>query len=277
MIEELRQQYFSFLVDAGFIQATEAEKRELISTKYGKSRTRFVRVPLELDTYSRDPKAVMACLAASMYPKLLIVDPHNGQMRTLSNSAPAAIHPSSVNFTPGRRIDFGDAKYIAYFTAMHTKKLCEHPLPFFPARARRADWSGVLSRRRLGIGSRRRACHLPPMWEQRRLPGPPSSPSPYLTPQLTEAATQHAAHSLSIDRKIKTQLESKTIIAMKILRHRFNQLFSAKMRNPAVTTEQQQHWLDLVIEALVTKREVEERREEKEVGKKVTLSIHRNA
>lgn len=124
MMEELRQQYFSFLVDAGFIQATEAEKRDLISTRYGKSKTRFVRVPLELDTQSRDPKAVMACLAASMYPKLLVIDPQSGQMRTLSNSAPAAIHPSSVNFTPGRRIDFGNAKFIAFFTAMHTKKLC---------------------------------------------------------------------------------------------------------------------------------------------------------
>lgn len=124
MISELCQQYFSFLVDAGFIQVTEAEKRELISTRYGKSRTRFVRVPADLNTHSKDPKAVMACLAASMYPKFLVVDPQSGQMRTLSNNAPAAIHPSSVNFTPGRRIDFGNAKFVAFFTAMHTKKLC---------------------------------------------------------------------------------------------------------------------------------------------------------
>ena len=125
MIEELRQQYFSFLIDAGFIQCTDVQKRELISTRYGKSRTRFVRVPEELDTHSRDAKAVMACLAASLYPKLLVVDPASGQMRTLANNAPAAIHPSSVNFAPGRRIDFGGAKFIAFFTAMHTKKLCE--------------------------------------------------------------------------------------------------------------------------------------------------------
>jgi ATP-dependent RNA helicase DHX29 len=123
-IEELRQQYFSFLVDAGFVDVTEAEKRELISTRYGKSRTRFVRVPADLDAYSRDPKAVMACLAASLYPKLLVVDPQSGQIRTLANSAPAAIHPSSVNFAPARRLDFGGAKFIAFFTAMHTKKLC---------------------------------------------------------------------------------------------------------------------------------------------------------
>lgn len=95
-----------------------------MSTRYGKSRTRFVRVPPELDTHSKDPKAVMACLAASMYPKFLVIDKASGQMRTLSNSAPAAIHPSSVNFTPGRRVDFGDAKFVVFFTAMATKRLC---------------------------------------------------------------------------------------------------------------------------------------------------------
>lgn len=126
MIEDLRQQYFSFLVDAGFIQISEGDKRDLLHTRHGKSRTRFVRVPAELDTYSRDPKAVMACLAGSMYPKLLVVDPQSGQMRTLSNNAPAAIHPSSVNFAVGRRIEFGNAKFIVFFTAMHTKKLCEY-------------------------------------------------------------------------------------------------------------------------------------------------------
>jgi hypothetical protein len=141
MIEELRQQSFTFLVDVGFVQAPEGDKRELTPARYGKSRTRFVRVPPELDTHSRDPKAVMvrprdserettvddvpsqACLAASMYPKLLVIDPANKQLRTLANSAPASIHPSSVNFTPGKRIDFGDAKFVAFFTAMHTKKL----------------------------------------------------------------------------------------------------------------------------------------------------------
>lgn len=123
MIEELRQQYFSLLVDTGFIQATEQEKREMISTRYGKSRTRFVAVPPALDTHSTDPKAIMACLAASMYPKLLVVENGTHSMKTLSNNAPAAIHPSSVNFSPGRRNDFGDAKFIAFFTAMHTKKL----------------------------------------------------------------------------------------------------------------------------------------------------------
>lgn len=126
-IEELRQQFFSFLVDAGFVNITNAERRELTSTRYGKSRTKFLRVPSELDTASRDPRTVMACLAASMYPKLLVIDPQNGSLRTLANSAPAAIHPSSVNFGAGRRVDFGQGtRFAAFFQAMHTKKLCAY-------------------------------------------------------------------------------------------------------------------------------------------------------
>lgn len=123
-IEELRQQFFSFLVDAGFVNISNSERRELVSTRYGKSRTKFVRVPAELDVASRDPRTVMACLAASMYPKLLLIDPQNGSLRTLANSAPAAIHPSSVNFAPGRRVDFGQGvRFAAFFQAMHTKRL----------------------------------------------------------------------------------------------------------------------------------------------------------
>ncbi|KAM0753239.1 P-loop containing nucleoside triphosphate hydrolase protein [Meredithblackwellia eburnea MCA 4105] len=233
MIEELRQQYFSFLVDAGFIQATEAEKRELISTRYGKSRTRFVRVPLELDNYSRDPRAVMACLASAMYPKLLVVDQQSGQMRTLANNAPAAIHPSSVNFMRGRRIDFNGAKFIVFFNAMHTKKLY--------------------------------------VWES----GAVDERAVYLL--CGNSDFQLPAHSLTIDRKIRTYLEPKTSIALKILRHRFNQIFSAKMKNPSVTTEAQQQWLELVIESLASKKEVEDKKKEADPVKSVTFSLQRNA
>lgn len=123
MIEELRQQYYSFLIDASFIQSPPTAN---CLAPRGKSRIRFLVVPAAIDTHSKDPRAVMACLAAAMYPKLLVIDKSNGQMRTLANSATAAIHPSSVNFNPGRRSDFGDAKFVAFFTAMHTKKLCKY-------------------------------------------------------------------------------------------------------------------------------------------------------
>ncbi|GAA5955052.1 hypothetical protein JCM3765_003173 [Sporobolomyces pararoseus] len=228
-IEELRQQFFSFLVDAGFISITDSERRSLISTKYGKSRTRFVRVPDELDTNSKDPRAVMACLAASMYPKLLVVDPQNGSMRTLANSAPAAIHPSSVNFSPGRRIDFGpNTRFIAFFTAMHTKKLY--------------------------------------VWES----GSVDERAVYLL--CGNADFQLAAHSLSIDRKIKTRLEPKTSIAMKILRQQWQAFFKKKMIDPSAPLEGQQQWLELLLEALASPKKAEEE-EKKRTREPVKISL----
>ncbi|GAA6008894.1 hypothetical protein JCM11491_003823 [Sporobolomyces phaffii] len=228
-IEELRQQFFSFLVDAGFISITDSERRHLISTKYGKSRTRFVRVPDELDVNSKDPRAVMACLAASMYPKLLVIDPQNGSMRTLANSAPASIHPSSVNFSPGRRIDFGaNTRFVAFFTAMHTKKLY--------------------------------------VWES----GGVDERAVYLL--CGNADFQLAAHSLSIDRKIKTRLEPKTSIAMKVLRHQWQAFFRKKMIDPAAPLEGQQQWLELLLEALESPKKLEEE-EKKRTREPVKLNL----
>ncbi|GAA5943107.1 hypothetical protein JCM1841_003894 [Sporobolomyces salmonicolor] len=235
-IEELRQQFFSFLVDAGFISITDAERRQLISTKLGKSRTRFVRVPAELDVNSKDPKAVMACLAASMYPKLLVVDPQNGSLRTLANSAPAAIHPSSVNFAPGRRVDFGpNTRFVAFFTAMHTKKLY--------------------------------------VWES----GSVDERAVYLL--CGNADFQLPAHSLSIDRKIKTRLEPKTAIAMKVLRQQWHGFFKKKMIDPsAPLPEGQQQWLALFMEALVTPTlaDDDDKKKKKRDAVKVQLSLTRN-
>ncbi|GAA6061389.1 hypothetical protein JCM10212_000649 [Sporobolomyces blumeae] len=231
-IEELRQQFFGFLVDAGFIAITDAERRQLVSTKFGKSRTRFVRVPDDLDANSKDPRAVMACLAASMYPKFLVIDPQNGSMRTLANSAPAAIHPSSVNFAPGRRIDFGpNARFIAFFTAMHTKKLY--------------------------------------VWES----GSVDERAVYLL--CGNADFQLAAHSISIDRKIKTRLEPKTSIAIKTLRQQWQALFKKKMVDPAAPLAGQQQWLDLLLEAFASPRKVEEE-EKKKKREPVKLALKRN-
>jgi ATP-dependent RNA helicase DHX29 len=80
-------------------------------------------------------KIVMGCIGAAMFPKLLVRDGAmqignvnsnaQGGWRTLTNSAPASIHPSSVNFSSGRRPDFGDARFVTYFNIMQSKKLCQ--------------------------------------------------------------------------------------------------------------------------------------------------------
>ncbi|GAA5855636.1 hypothetical protein JCM8547_001627 [Rhodosporidiobolus lusitaniae] len=238
-IEELRQQFFSFLVDAGFVNVSNSERRSLVSTRYGKSRTKFTRVPAELDTSSNDPRTVMACLAASMYPKLLTVDPTNGSLRTLANSAPAAIHPSSVNFSPGRRVDYGgNIRFATFFTAMHTKKLY--------------------------------------IWES----GGVDERAVYLL--CGNSDFQLPAHTLSIDRKIRTRLyDPKTLLAIKILRDKWRELFNKKMKDPAAPLEARlEPWLALMRESLESpfkKAEEEDKKNKKEaVRAAVKLSLTRN-
>lgn len=82
---------------------------------------------------------------------------------------------------------------------------------------------------------------------------------------------------MSIDRKIRVHLEPKTAIAFSILRRRFDQHFTSRMKNPSlVGSADNAVWMDLMKEALVTKR-LEETEVKKESRVKVQLSLHRNA
>ncbi|KAI0778038.1 P-loop containing nucleoside triphosphate hydrolase protein [Trametes elegans] len=120
-IEELRQQFLGYLVDSSFIHVDRAFIRELSRARYGRSKTRFVMVPTDLDVNSGNAAMVNAALAAGLYPKILSVDALKGEMRTITNNQPAAFHPSSVNFKR-RLADFG-VNHLCYFTLMHSKKL----------------------------------------------------------------------------------------------------------------------------------------------------------
>ena len=85
------------------------------SARYVRNRTRFVAIPPELDTNSGNPVLVNAALVAGLYPKILSIDPVNGQMRTVTNQN-ASFHPSSVNFGKNQ-MEFG-VTHLAYFTLM---------------------------------------------------------------------------------------------------------------------------------------------------------------
>lgn len=260
-IEELRQQFFSFLVDAGFVNITNSERRELASTRYGKSRTKFVRAPPELDKASRDPRTVMACLAASMYPKLLVIDPQNGSLRTLANSAPAAIHPSSVNFAPGRRVDFGSGtRFAAFFQAMHTKKLY--------------IWdSGAVDELAVHL-----LCGNADF--QVSLPGDPAVFR--FRPELTlTSPIQLPAQSIAIDRKIRTRLEDpKTALAIRCMREKWRDIFNKKMRDPAAPVDARlESWLALILEAVKSpyRDDDEEKKRKKQAERaQVKLSLTRH-
>jgi len=84
--------------------------------------------------------------------------------------------------------------------------------------------------------------------------------------------SQLAAHSLSIDRKIKTRLEPKTSIAMKILRQQWQAFFKKKMVDPSAPLEGQQQWLELLLEALESPKKQEEE-EKKRTREPVKISL----
>lgn len=261
-IEELRQQFFSFLVDAGFVNITNSERRELASTRYGKSRTKFVRAPPELDKASRDPRTVMACLAASMYPKLLVIDPQNGSLRTLANSAPAAIHPSSVNFAPGRRVDFGNGtRFAAFFQAMHTKKLY--------------IWdSGAVDELAVHL-----LCGNADFQVSLSDPFRPSLLPPELI--VVSPPVQLPAQSIAIDRKIRTRLEDpKTALAIRCMREKWRDIFNKKMRDPAAPVDARlEAWLALILEAVKSpyRDDDEEKKRKKQAERaQVKLSLTRH-
>lgn len=120
-IEELRQQFLAYLIDARLVQADKALVKQLSRARFNRSRTRFVSLPPEFDIYSENNALVNAALTAGLYPKILKVDPTDGQLSTATNSQTVTFHPSSVNFRR-RPQDFG-VNHLAFFTIMHSKKL----------------------------------------------------------------------------------------------------------------------------------------------------------
>lgn len=123
-IEELRQQYLSYLLDSGFVQLNDEARRELARARYtGRGKARFFRLPADLNAHSQSAAVLHAAAAAGLYPKLLAIDPRSHQLRTLGNNQPAGIHPSSVNFRMKLSELPRGANHLVYFTIMHSRKL----------------------------------------------------------------------------------------------------------------------------------------------------------
>lgn len=72
--------------------------------------------PPEFDIHSENHALINAALAAGLYPKILRLDPMNGQFSTVTNSQAVFFHPSSVNFKRKPQ-DFG-VNHLAFFTIM---------------------------------------------------------------------------------------------------------------------------------------------------------------
>ncbi|EST06509.1 Helicase, C-terminal [Kalmanozyma brasiliensis GHG001] len=129
-IEELRQQYFSYLIDAGFVSVDDAFRQELNKLRYRSggsanfSKPRFMTLPAHLDANSSSIAMVHATLAAGLYPKLLQIDGKTYQLKTIGNNQPTSIHPSSVNFKAKMsELVRSSSSYMLYYTMMQSKKL----------------------------------------------------------------------------------------------------------------------------------------------------------
>ncbi|KAF8642409.1 hypothetical protein AX16_009674 [Volvariella volvacea WC 439] len=120
-VEELRQQFLSYLADSGFIRADPQLLRQLSRARYGRNRTHIVTVPAEYNTNASSTAILSAALAAGLYPNILSIKPDTGEMRTISNNQPASFHPSSVN-SNRNPLDLG-VNFMSYFTLMRARKL----------------------------------------------------------------------------------------------------------------------------------------------------------
>ena len=120
-IEELRQQYFSYLIDTGFVQVDTDTRNALARRRSRQGRPRLMDIPAHLDTYGQSVPVVTLALVTAMYPKLLQVDEKTQQMRTLTNNQPAAVHPSSVNAR--RALGTPSTHFVLYHAIVYSHRL----------------------------------------------------------------------------------------------------------------------------------------------------------
>lgn len=124
-IEELRQQYMTYLLDSGFVSVDEETRREILGARFrfNSAKTRFLAVPAHLDVHSASLAMLNTALTSALYPKLLVIDPKTAGLRTLTNGAPASIHPSSVNFKMKLYQLPKGVNHLVYFTLVQSKRL----------------------------------------------------------------------------------------------------------------------------------------------------------
>jgi len=122
-IEELRQQYLGFLVDGGFVQMVAKERRALSRARdSSNARPSFSQLPAYLDQYSNDIGRINACLAAALYPKLMIYDSKSGSLKTILNNQFASLHPSSIIHGQSKNVLF-TSRLVAYYSIVKSYKL----------------------------------------------------------------------------------------------------------------------------------------------------------
>ena len=118
-IEDLKGQLLVSLVDSGFLELTEEERRGLNRLRYSSSSRRgrqqqFYELPRRVNINSDNDLISVSVIAWSFYPKLLVREGKG--FRNVGNNQSISLHPSSVN--KGRM----ELRWLSYYHIMQSKQ-----------------------------------------------------------------------------------------------------------------------------------------------------------
>ncbi|KAI1633335.1 P-loop containing nucleoside triphosphate hydrolase protein [Biscogniauxia mediterranea] len=113
-IEDLKGQLIVSLVDSGFLQLTEEERRTLNRLRYSSRRRQFFDLPQRVNINSDNDTISASVIAWSFYPKLLVRE--NKGFRNVGNNQSISLHPSSVN--KGNP----ELRWLSYYHIMQSKQ-----------------------------------------------------------------------------------------------------------------------------------------------------------
>lgn len=120
-IEDLKGQLLVSLVDSGFLQLTDEERRNLNRLRYssGGGRRRkqaFFELPRRVNINSENDVVSQSVIAWSFYPKLLVRDVPGGKgLRNVGNNQAISLHPTSVNK------GHNELRWLSYYHIMQSK------------------------------------------------------------------------------------------------------------------------------------------------------------
>ncbi|KAI0002050.1 P-loop containing nucleoside triphosphate hydrolase protein [Russula vinacea] len=200
----------NFLSQQNLQQIEELRQQFLAARFTGRHRTKFVLLPPEVDIHSENTALINAALTAGLYPKILRIDPKDGQLSTVTNSQAVSFHPSSINFRR-RPLDFG-VNHLAFFTIMHSKKL-------YVWETSPVDDVALL----LLCGD----CNF-----------------------KASSFSCLASDSAFVDPKIRFRIPAKANLALKYLRNKLAVELSERIRNKPPTGGSQERWMEMAVVVL---------------------------
>jgi ATP-dependent RNA helicase DHX29 len=113
-IEDIKGQLIVSLVDSGFLQLTEDERRTLNRLRYSTRRRQFFELPQRVNINSDNDVISASVITWSFYPKLLMRE--NKGFRNVGNNQSISLHPSSVNK------GYLELKWLSYYNIMQSKQ-----------------------------------------------------------------------------------------------------------------------------------------------------------